>query len=229
MTKRLTRLNLLAAAAALLLAGCAQGPATPASTGTAADASPDVIDGVATCAYNVSGKAARPVDPPPTANVPATGTVSVTLQLGQGPVTMTLDRERTPCTVNSFMSLLNQGFYTDTACHRLTTSGIFVLQCGDPTGTGTGGPGYSYADETYSDDTYPAGTVAMANAGPNTNGSQFFLVYQDSSLPPSYTVFGHLDAASLKVIADIAAAGESTGQGDGKPNQAVEILGYSMG
>jgi peptidyl-prolyl cis-trans isomerase B (cyclophilin B) len=223
------------------LAACAQTPApvtsptptqsstpspTPAPT-TRAAAAPGVID----CAYSVSGQAARPVDPPPTTNIPASGTVAVTLHLNAGSVTLTLDRARTPCTVNSFLSLLEQGFYNDTTCHRLVDRGIFVLQCGDPTGTGAGGPGYSYADETYSDDRYPAGTVAMANAGPNTNGSQFFFVYQDSSLSPDYTVFGHLDAQGTKLIAEIAGGGQdgSNADGSGWPNIETVIEGYSMG
>ena len=98
---------------------------------------------------------------------------------------------------------LLQGYFEGTRCHRLTTEGIFVLQCGDPSATGMGGPGYSFADELSGTEQYSAGTVAMANAGPNTNGSQFFIVFQDSMLPPAYTVFGHLDAASLKVVQKI--------------------------
>ena len=218
---------LLIPLAGLALAGCAQGGNSTESTKPAAA----THTGPVSCAYNVSGTAARPVDPPPTDKVATTGTVAVTLRLTQGPVTLTLDRSHAPCTVNSFLSLLNQDFYTDTVCHRLTTSGIFVLQCGDPSATGTGGPGYSYADEVYATDTYPAGTVAMANAGPNTNGSQFFLVYQDSDLPAKYTVFGHLDPESLKVITGIAANGSdnSRAQGDGRPNEEVRIQSYSMG
>src|SRR5699024_11558444 len=93
--------------------------------------------------------------------------------------------------------------------------GIFVLQCGDPTGTGSGGPGYSFADELDGSETYPAGTLAMANAGPDTNGSQFFVVYDDSPLPADYTVFGSLDKESTKTVADIAAEGTDSGAGDG--------------
>jgi peptidyl-prolyl cis-trans isomerase B (cyclophilin B) len=221
------------AAAALLAAGslaaCAQPGAGP--TPTAAGSSP--AGDVTTCAYNVSGQAARPVDPPPTTDVPASGTVTVTLQFEAGPVTIELDRGHAPCTVNSFLSLLDQGYYTDTACHRLVTSGIFVLQCGDPSGTGAGGPGYSYADETYSDDTYPAGAVAMANAGPNTNGSQFFFVFEESGLSPDYTVFGHLDSASIAVVRDIALQGHDgaydPSPGGGHPLADTTILGYSKG
>ena len=224
----------LLALAGLVLAGCAQStpPAgQPAPSPTKTGSAPTAAPGFVTCAYDVSTQAARPVDPPPTENIAATGTVAVTLRLTQGPVNLTLDRGHAPCTVNSFLSLLGQDYFTDTICHRLTTEGIFVVQCGDPTGTGSGGPGYTFADETYANDTFPAGTVAMANAGPNTNGSQFFFVYQDSNLPPDYTVFGHVDADSLKVLTGIAANGHdgSNPAGGGKPNAEVRIEGYSMG
>ena len=105
------------------------------------------------------------------------------------------------------MSLAEQGYFDDTTCHRLTTKGIFVLQCGDPTATGSGGPGYSFEDELDGSEKYPAGTIAMANAGPDTNGSQFFLVYEDTELPPSYTTFGTIDDAGLDVVEEVADAG----------------------
>ncbi|MFD8809802.1 peptidylprolyl isomerase [Streptomyces sp. NPDC059597] len=140
-----------------------------------------------------------------------------------------------PHTVNSFDFLANKGYFDHTKCHRLTTNGIYVLQCGDPTGTGSGGPGYTLPDENLKDkslkgNTYPAGTVAMANQynaqtkqGRHTGGSQFFLVYKDSPLPPDYTPFGTIDKAGLKVLDKIAKAGESTGMGDGAPNATVVI------
>jgi peptidyl-prolyl cis-trans isomerase B (cyclophilin B) len=231
------RLSVVLAAAALsLLAACGQAPA-PQNTGSPSPnqttrSQNSAPAGFTTCVYNVSGSPARPVDPPPTDDVPAIGSTTITLTMNEGPVTITLDRARTPCTVNSFLSLAEQGYYTGTSCHRLSDSGsLRILQCGDPTGTGRGGPGYTFADETYSDDTYPAGTVAMANAGPNTNGSQFFLVYEDSQLPPDYTVFGHMDDASRAVIERIAAEGQdgSSPAGGGKPNNFAEIQQVSLG
>jgi peptidyl-prolyl cis-trans isomerase B (cyclophilin B) len=212
-------------AAAALLAGCArQSETAPAGDPTIRSG---VSDGLAACAYAVSGSPARPVDPPPTKDVPATGTTTATLTTDEGPITIALDLARTPCTANSFLSLAGQGFYTGTRCHRLTDSGgLYILQCGDPTGTGGGGPGYSFADEVYADDAYPAGTVAMANAGPDTNGSQFFLVYEDSQLPPDYTVFGHMDEASLAVVRRIAANGRD---GSSHPNNPAEIERVSVG
>lgn len=134
-----------------------------------------------------------------------------------------------PHTVNSFDFLADKGYFDHSKCHRLTTNGIYVLQCGDPTGTGTGGPGYTIPDEnlkdkSLKDNTYPAGTVAMANTGQkDSGGSQFFLVYEDSQLPPSYTPFGTVSDAGMKVLKKIADAGENTGAGDGAPNATVVI------
>ncbi|WP_022910361.1 peptidylprolyl isomerase [Aestuariimicrobium kwangyangense] len=195
-------LTLLMAALALVAAGCSGSP-------SAADDPATVASGKQPrCAYPVGGREpARPVDPPSTDRVPTTGTVTATLKMAAGTVTITMDRAKTPCTVHNFESLAAQQFFDHTTCHRLVDTGIFILQCGDPSATGTGGPGYSFADELTGKETYPRGTVAMANAGPDTNGSQFFLVWQDSPLDPNYTVFGHLDDASLNVVASIASQG----------------------
>jgi len=137
-----------------------------------------------------------------------------------------------PTTVGTIAWLANQGFYNNTSCHRLTTQGIFVLQCGDPAGNGSGGPGFSFVDENLptaaADGTYiyPRGTVAMANSGANTNGSQFFLVYQDSPLPPNYSVWGTI-TEGLDVIDNVASAGVLDGSSDGLPSQAVVISSAS--
>jgi peptidyl-prolyl cis-trans isomerase B (cyclophilin B) len=149
----------------------------------------------------------------------------VSIKTNRGDLGVTLRTDSAPCTANSFTSLTEQGYYDGTPCHRLVTAGIFVLQCGDPSGTGRGGPGYRFPDELSGKETYPAGTLAMANAGPDTNGSQFFIVYRDSPLPPSYTVFGQVDAAGLAVVRSIAKAGsdDSNGAGDGAPLQKVVI------
>ncbi|MEV5431397.1 peptidylprolyl isomerase [Streptomyces sp. NPDC052701] len=146
-----------------------------------------------------------------------------------GEIDVALKASAAPHTVNSFDFLAGKGYFDHSKCHRLTTNGIYVLQCGDPTGTGTGGPGYTIPDEnlkdkSLKDNTYPAGTVAMANTGQkNSGGSQFFLVYRDSKLPPSYTPFGTVSEAGMKVLKKIAGAGESTGAGDGAPNATVVI------
>ncbi|MDQ1217688.1 peptidylprolyl isomerase [Microbacterium arborescens] len=209
---------------ALALAGCASSP-TPAEPDTMPTAE-TVPEG--SCAYVEAAGGVRDVTPPP-AEAEVSGQVSAVLQTSAGDIPMTLDADRTPCTVGSFVSLAEQGYYNDSPCHRLTTSGIFVLQCGDPSGTGRGGPGYNYADELDGSETYPAGTVAMANAGPNTNGSQFFLVYEDTPLPAKYTVFGTLDEAGLAVVREVAAAGAEGGAPDGAPATLVTITGVSLG
>ncbi|MDN8548836.1 peptidylprolyl isomerase [Microbacterium sp. NM3R9] len=209
---------------ALALAGCSSSPASEApDTMPTADAVPD-----GACAYVEAAGGVREVTAPP-AEAEVSGDVAAVLQSSAGDIPMTLTADRTPCTVGSFVSLAEQGYYDDAPCHRLTTEGIFVLQCGDPSGTGRGGPGYRYADELDGSETYPAGTVAMANAGPDTNGSQFFLVYEDTPLPPSYTVFGQLDEAGLAVVREVAAAGTDSGAGDGAPATAVTITGVSLG
>jgi peptidyl-prolyl cis-trans isomerase B (cyclophilin B) len=141
-----------------------------------------------------------------------------------GDVTIALD-PNAPQTVESMTTLATSGYFDGTSCHRLTTQGIFVLQCGDPEGTGRGGPGYTIADEnlpTQAGGIYPAGTVAMANAGPDTNGSQFFLVYEDSPLPPSYTVWGTL-SSGVDTVRAVAANGTVSGAPDGAPKTPVVI------
>ncbi|MEU4088157.1 peptidylprolyl isomerase [Streptomyces aureus] len=146
-----------------------------------------------------------------------------------GDIDIALKASAAPHTVNSFDFLAGKGYFDHTKCHRLTTNGIYVLQCGDPTAKGDGGPGYTLPDENLKDtslkgNVYPAGTIAMANTGQkHTGGSQFFLVYQDSQLPPSYTPFGTISKSGLTVLKKIAGAGESTGQGDGAPNATVVI------
>jgi peptidyl-prolyl cis-trans isomerase B (cyclophilin B) len=181
--------------------------------------------GTASCTYTKSGDAAKSVQGlPPAADVRNTGTQQATITTDQGPITASLDTAKAPCTVNSFAFLAQQGYFNGTSCHRLTTSGIYVLQCGDPTASGSGGPGYQFADENLKGATYPKGTIAMANSGPGTNGSQFFLVYKDTQLPPSYTPFGTI-TDGLDVVGKVAAAGSdnSNGQGDGKPKQPIKL------
>ena len=182
--------------------------------------------------------ASKDVELPP-ADPTVTADQAVTISLGQGEVKATLDGEGAPCTVNSFVSLAEPGYFDGTACHRLTTQGIMVLQCGDPTGSGAGGPGYQFDDELDAAEalepnpmggvTYPAGTLAMANAGPGTNGSQFFIVYADSPLAPAYSVFGKVDPASLKVVRKIARLGTDSGAPDGAPKKPVEIAKVTVG
>ena len=137
-----------------------------------------------------------------------------TIAINCGDIEITLDGAAAPTGVASFISLANDGFYDNTACHRLTTAGIFVLQCGDPTGLGTGGPGYSYGpiENAPEDDIYPAGTLAMARQGNNgeSMGSQFFITYEDSQIPSDsaggYTVLGQV-TSGLDIVVKIAEGG----------------------
>ena len=192
----------------------------------------------ANCQYPASqDKAAKPVKPPRTGKIPTDpAQVSVSMATSQGNIGLLLANNESPCTVNSFASLVGQGFFNDTKCHRLTTSpDLAVLQCGDPKGDGTGGPGYQFANEYPTDQyppndpklkqpvLYPRGTLAMANAGPDTNGSQFFLVYKDSQLPPDYTVFGKIQDDGLATLDKIAKAGVAGGGEDGPPAAEVTI------
>jgi len=228
------------AAVALSLAGCNLSPSSAPSSAPAPSASSAAppratsAAGTVSCEYTPADEAAKPVEPPPTTDVPATGTVTYTLALTGGDVTITMDRRAAPCTVNSFASLADQGYFDGTRCHRLADSGIFVLQCGDPTGTGSGGPGYAFAGETTGSETYTQGVVAMANAGPGTNGSQFFLVWADSTgldRRPNYTIFGKMDAASRDVVAQMAGEGQdgSNPDGTGRPNNPAEITQVTRG
>jgi len=188
--------------------------------------------GGTTCSYQAAGAAAKKVALPPGSGVPNTGTVTYRLQLNQAKLPVTLDQAHAPCTVNSFLSLARQGYFDNTSCHRLVDgNGLYVLQCGDPTGTGTGGPGYQFADELTGSETYTAGTLAMANAGPGTNGSQFFIVYADSQLTANYTVFGHLDAEGIDAVAGIAEGGQdgSWGDGSGRPLTPAVITAVTAG
>lgn len=220
---------LLGAALLSACASTADNASTSRTTSKAivAAASPGTVN----CTYVAASTPAKAVDPPSGSNVAATGTVAVVITTNEGPITITMDRTKTPCTINSFLSLAEQKYFDATSCHRLVNSGLYLLQCGDPTGTGMGGPGYTFRDETYATDTFPAGTVAMANAGTNTNGSQFFLVYADTGLPPKYTVFGHMDAAGIAVVTKIAADGQdgSISAGGGKPNNPAKILSVTVG
>ena len=183
--------------------------------------------GTGTCTYTSGGRSAKKFEGAPiTQGVRTTGTQKVTFTLTQGVVQADLFTSKAPCTVNSFTFLAQQKYFDDTPCPRIVTFGIFVLQCGDPSGTTGGGPGYTFADENLAGATSPAGTLAMANSGPNTNGSQFFMVYKDSTtLPPNYTPFGKI-TKGLDVLEKIAKAGDdgSNPAGGGKPKQPVNLV-----
>jgi len=178
---------------------------------------------VTTCHYTASGTAARNVGLPP-ARPDDKAVYQATIHTNRGDVVINLLNSKATCTVNSFVYLAAKKYFNNTHCQRLSTVDPFVLQCGDPTGTGSGGPGYKFNNENLAGAKYTQGTVAMANAGANTNGSQFFIVYKNSKLAPSYTPFGEV-VKGLGIIQNVAKAGSdnANGSGDGHPKEKVVI------
>jgi peptidyl-prolyl cis-trans isomerase B (cyclophilin B) len=142
-----------------------------------------------------------------------------------GNIVVTTVGAKAPITITQLATLARGGYFNNSLCHRLTTQGLYVLQCGDPTATGAGGPNFTYRDEnlpTEGLNNYPAGTVAMANSGPGTNGSQFFLVFADTTLGANYTIWGTI-TQGLDIVKAIAKAGVKGGGADGAPNQPIAI------
>lgn len=200
------------------------------------------------CRYAVTPDSppAKPVDPPPNPDpTPADGTVRVTFATDQGGIPLVLDRAKAPCTVQSFEHLAAAGFYDGVSCHRLVHADNFkVLQCGDPSGTGSGGPGYTIPDELPTDlqpapnapgaSLYPRGSIAMANTGQqDSGGSQFFLVYGGTFLPPAYTMFGTIEAAGLDLLDTVGEQGHDgsldPSPGGGKPKVEVTFTEVTVG
>jgi peptidyl-prolyl cis-trans isomerase B (cyclophilin B) len=201
-------------------------PTAAATPTPSASATPSTVAEPAThCVYTPAGTAARKVGVPPAKPHYKGKSYQATVKTNRGTIVLDLFNSKATCTVNSFLYLASKGYFNNTPCQRLTTSGIFVLQCGDPTGTGKGGPGYEFANENTAGAKYVQGTVAMANAGPGTNGSQFFLVYRNSTtLPANYSLFGKI-VSGLGIIQNVAKAGSdnSNGPGDGHPKEKVTI------
>ncbi|MFZ9725297.1 MAG: peptidylprolyl isomerase [Candidatus Nanopelagicaceae bacterium] len=149
----------------------------------------------------------------------------LTLQTNCGNIVIETFAKAAPVTITVMSQLARAGYFDKTLCHRLTTEGIFVLQCGDPTASGSGGPTFRYRDENLplaAENNYPAGSVAMANSGPNTNGSQFFLVYKDTTLGPNYTLWGKI-VSGLEIVKYIAQGGVKNGGVDGTPLRTIAI------
>ncbi|KNX38919.1 hypothetical protein VV01_20165 [Luteipulveratus halotolerans] len=215
------------------------------ATAHAAEAPADTPPTTGPCAYTpladqtYSTWVGLPQDP---AHTPDRSTAKATLETTQGDIPIVLERAKAPCTVQNFSFLQHRGYFDGTTCHRLTAyqtppSALSVLQCGDPLGTGWGDPGYAFKDELTSAQALPnwpgttdgsrkvysRGTLAMANGGPDTNGSQFFLVYEDSRLRPDYTVFGHVTEEGMRTLDKLAAGGIDPGA-EGTPQDGTPVL-----
>jgi len=217
----------------------AKASATPSATSTAAA----VTEPAHHCTYTSQAAAAGAAKASLPASTPDwNATYTATVNTNRGPIVIKLANSKATCTVNSFVHLAETGFWGNTQCHRVSDrSGLYMLQCGDPTAKasealscssatlGTGGPGYEFNDENLTGATYPAGTVAMANSGANTNGSQFFLVFANTSLPASYTPFGTI-TTGLDILQNVAKAGTSCtmSAGGGVPKEKVIINSVSI-
>jgi len=226
---------LVVAAAVVIIAGIGTGnPRTSASASSTGASSTTAGDGTnGNCTYSKAASSnpnLKDVGTPPS-HVPTTGTTEVTMTTNFGAIPMTLNHAEAPCATASFTYLAQKHFFDNTICHRETSAdGLKVLQCGDPSGTGSGGPSYEYKTHVTGKETYKRGTIAMANSGQGFDGSQFFLVYGDSQLPPSYTVVGTVSGAGLKVLDTIAANGNNgaNGPGDGAPKKKVTITSMTV-
>lgn len=223
MQRRATRIGILAVAGVVAVvaiawfAGAFDSEDTATDTTAAETTAPlevtecPPVEGVATPVRSFAG-------PPPFCLDPDV-TYSAELTTNFGEITIELDQDAAPETVNNFVVLARYGYYDDTVCHRIIPD--FVVQCGDPTGTGTGGPGYTFPDELPEAGQYVLGSVAMANSGPDTNGSQFFIITgpQGESLPPSYSLFGDVTAGLDTTVA----AMDAVGTPEGAPSEEVRI------
>lgn len=213
--------------------------ASPPVKPTASPTASTVAEPATHCTYTKSGAAARTVSVP-SATPDYTANYAATIHTNRGNIVINLLNSKATCTVNSFVHLAKAGFWNQSQCHRVSNSGgLYMLQCGDPNATattkltcsssskvGTGGPGYGFASENLTGATYPAATVAMANSGtPDSNGSQFFLVFKNTSLSAQYTPFGTI-TSGLDILQNVAKAGTSctyAGAGGGAPKDKVII------
>ena len=195
-------------------------PASASATASSTTAALKCTDPVPSRPDNLSWPTA------PDAVLDAKKTYTITYNTNCGPIKVQMvNSDKAPKTTAAMNFLATEKFWDATKCHRLTTEGIYVLQCGDPKGDGSGGPGFQIPDENLPAEganNYPAGTVAMANAGPGTSGSQFFLVYEDTTLGPNYTIWGTI-TEGLDIVKAIAAEGGEGGAPDGAPKQPITI------
>ncbi|MFJ8018502.1 peptidylprolyl isomerase [Streptomyces sp. NPDC096339] len=176
------------------------------------------------CTYTPTGNGAKSVGVPSFDAMAARRPFMLVISTSEGPITIQALNSQAPCTTNSFAYLAGKKYFDGSKCHRLTTAGIFVLECGDPAGLGTSDPGYSYPNENRQGATYPAGTVAVSKAQPGRNGAQFFITYADPVLKmaPEWTPFGKV-IDGLEVVEKFAAKGTANGKPDGAPKEPVVI------
>ena len=208
--------------------------ATASASASATSSAAAVAEPAHHCTYTTTGSGKPSM---PTASPDYNAGYTATINTNLGKIGISLLNSKATCTVNSFAHLAATNFFNNTQCWRMSnSSGLYLFQCGDPTATaksklscssstlGTGGPGYQFADENLKGATYPAGTVAMATGGANTNGSQFFLVFKNTSLPASYTPFGKI-TSGLDILQNVAKAGTSCTiqAGGGVPKEKVII------
>jgi peptidyl-prolyl cis-trans isomerase B (cyclophilin B) len=223
--------------------------ASPTASATASASPAAVTEPAQHCSYTSSSAGSVVKSSLPTASPDYKAAYTASINTNLGPITIDLANSKATCTVNSFAHLASDNFWNNTQCHRLsTTDGLYMLQCGDPTAKasqtlscssatlGSGGPGYEFASENLptagssGSATYKAGTVAMANSGGATNGSQFFLVFKNTTLGPDYTPFGTI-TSGLDILQNVAKAGTSctfAGAGGGVPKDKVIIDSVSI-
>jgi peptidyl-prolyl cis-trans isomerase B (cyclophilin B) len=213
--------------------------ATLSPSATASPTPSTIAEPAHHCTYTSAAAAGSQPSLPPAAPDWA-ATYTATIKTNRGPIVIKLANSTATCAVNSFVHLAQTNFWNSTQCHRVSNEGgLYMLQCGDPnakastalacTGSknvaGSGGPQYTFPDESLTGAAYPAGTLAMANSGPNTNGSQFFLVFKNTTLQPNYTPFGTI-TSGLDILQNVGKAGTTCtypGSGGGVPKEKVVI------
>jgi peptidyl-prolyl cis-trans isomerase B (cyclophilin B) len=217
--------------------------ASPSASATASASAAAVTEPAQHCSYTSASAGSVVKASLPTASPDYKAAYTASINTNLGPITIDLANSKATCTVNSFAHLASANFWNNSQCHRMSNSGsLYMLQCGDPTAKaslklscssttiGTGGPGYDFASENLKGATYPAGTVAMANTGsPDTNGSQFFLVFKQTALPADYTPFGTI-TSGLGILQNVAKAGTTCtySAGGGVPKEKVIIDSVSI-
>ena len=215
----------LVGAGVLLVAACGDSASSPATTELQAQSapSPELAEGCAPAEGLVPQQRTFPAEPPMC--LVDGRAYEATIETNHGTLRVALRPDIAPRTVNSFVNLARFHYFDGTTCHRAIAG--FVVQCGDPTASGTGGPGYRFDDELAAIEPYRIGSVAMANSGPNTNGSQFFIISGDDGalLPPNYTLFGQVIDDDLGMVATLDALGNPQ---DGPPLEPIDIISVTI-